>query len=476
MERPLEELWKDEGLEQKYGFEERVASSTMAIVVAARHLELDERVAIKFLSPDAIRSQTAVARFRSEAKAAAKIKSQHVVRIIDVSTTSRNVPYIVMEFLDGKDLDRLLADYGERRTPITDAVDFILQASEAVAEGHALGIVHRDLKPANLFCVDRGDGYPLIKVLDFGISKVAPRLGNMDQTNRNEILGSPRYMSPEQIESAADVDLRSDIWALGVILYEAIAGHPPFNDERIIGLWNKIRHIPAVPLPELRPECPAELWTVVNRCLAKDPALRYAHLGELAKALAPFAPDRSRACIARILFTSSTNDTSSPRTSPFSDSFDRVMTQRDYGRLRPVLVIGALFVLMAGLLHLILNQRHTGATSSHSTVALPTPATEAAAVATLSASVSPELHPLLPPYTPTTDAVFSMRSAAPQMPQRRAATANSHEARPIPAPRASAAPLRVAAPQSATTGSMAHSGRGSAVDFSWPMAPVTERR
>ena len=177
MERLLEEVWLDKGLEGKYLFERHIATSSMAVVVAARHLELEERVVIKFLSPDALRSNTAVSRFRSEAKAAAKIKSQHVVRIIDVSTTSSNVPYIVMEYLDGKDLEQLLAQFPERRAPVADAVDFILQASEAVCEGHSLGIVHRDLKPANLFCIDRGDGFPLIKVLGFGISKFTTLAG-----------------------------------------------------------------------------------------------------------------------------------------------------------------------------------------------------------------------------------------------------------------------------------------------------------
>ena len=326
MERILDEVWSDRGLEGKYLFEQHIATSSMAVVVAARHLELDERVAIKFLSPDAMRSNTAVSRFRSEAKAAAKIKSQHVVRIIDVATTANNIPYIVMEYLDGKDLERLLGEFADRRAPILDAVDFVLQASEAVCEGHALGIVHRDLKPANLFCVDRGDGYPQIKVLDFGISKFTSTQSAVARTDRHEILGSPRYMSPEQIESASTVDPRTDIWSLGVILYEALAGIPPFDDERILGLWRKIKEVEPVPVPSLRVDCPSELWSAVARCLAKDPVDRFVDLGELTRALAPFAPDRSRSCIGRILWLTENNKSSTIKSSLFTDAYDRVTT------------------------------------------------------------------------------------------------------------------------------------------------------
>lgn len=353
MEGLSSDIFSDPALDGKYRFERHVASSAMAVVVIARHLELDEKVAVKFLSPDALRSNAAVSRFRREARAAAKIKNQHVVRIIDVSTTESGIPYMVMEFLDGQDLERLIAKYPGRQAPIGDAIDFILQASEAVIEGHALGIVHRDLKPANLFCVDRGDGYPMIKVLDFGISKftTAPS-GDVERTDQHEILGSPRYMSPEQITSAWSVDQRSDVWSLGVILYEAIAGVPPFKEDIIPELWRKIRLEDPPALTELRPDCPEELSEVIFKCLEKDPAKRYGDLSALARDLAPFALDRSRGSIARIRWTVDSSNDVSTRPSTYSDSYDRPLTSRTKRRRQRWLYTGiaaAVVGLMVGV-------------------------------------------------------------------------------------------------------------------------------
>jgi eukaryotic-like serine/threonine-protein kinase len=334
VERLPEGVWTDQALEGKYQFERHIAMSAMAVVVVARHLQLDERVAIKFLSQDALRSDAAVTRFYREAQAAARIKNNHVVRIIDVASTTTGIPYIVMEFLDGHDLERLLGSYPNHQAPIDDAVDFILQASEAVSEGHSLGIIHRDLKPANLFCVDRGDGYPMIKVLDFGISKFVATTADVARTDRHEILGSPRYMSPEQIDSACGVDHRTDIWSFGVILYEAIAGRTPFNGDQVPELWRKIRHEEPDALPTIRGDCPTELWAVVNRCLRKDKSQRFTDLGELAQALAPHAPERSRASIARIRWTVEANSQSSTRPSTSSGVYDRAVTPTGRGHSR----------------------------------------------------------------------------------------------------------------------------------------------
>lgn len=343
-------IWTDPGLDGKYRFERHLASSLMAVVVVARHLELDERVAIKFLSPEALRSPAAVARFRREARAAAKIKNQHVVRIIDVAATETGIPYIVMELLEGKDLERLLAEWPERRASIANAIDFILQAAEAVIEGHTLGIVHRDLKPANLFCVDRGDGYPMIKVLDFGISKFTTALGDVDHTDQHEILGSPRYMSPEQITGAWSVDQRTDIWSLGVILYEALAGVPPFKDSIIPELWRKIRSEAPVSLKQLRPEIPEGLEEVVSKCLEKESSKRYGDLSELARDLAPFAPERSRASIARIRFTIDSSNDSSTRPSSYSDPAARPSSgHRAHKNRRSRLLYGGMTAAAVGL-------------------------------------------------------------------------------------------------------------------------------
>jgi len=344
-----QEIWDGELLDGKYRFERPLASSSMAIVVIARHIELDERVAIKFLSPHAVRSSSALARFRREARAAAQIKNQHVVRIIDVATTQTSVPYIVMEYLDGMDLERQLSLYPDRKAPIHDAVDFVLQASEAIAEGHQLGIVHRDLKPANLFCSDRGDGYPMIKVLDFGISKVRTAIGDVDRTDQHEILGSPRFMSPEQIDSSRDVDLRTDIWSLGVILYEALSGTAPFNAETIPELWRRIRSESPPELRRFRPECPYALAEVIARCLQKEPANRYADLGELATALAPIAPERSRASIARIKWTMVPATSGSTRPSTVAIEYGQVTTARTIPRRPWLFAVGTIAAIIAGI-------------------------------------------------------------------------------------------------------------------------------
>jgi serine/threonine protein kinase len=297
----------DEGeiLAGKYRVERVLGIGGMGVVVAALHLALDERVAIKFLLPEALSNAEAVARFAREARAAVKIKSQHVARVIDVGTLETGAPYMVMEFLKGQDLSNHLREWGA--LPITDAVDFVLQACEALAEAHALGIIHRDLKPANLFLTTLADGSPCVKVLDFGISKLTnpaasgPDLG---MTKTQTMMGSPLYMSPEQMASARDVDGRADIWAMGTILYELLTGRVPFNADTMPQLCAMILQYPPDPPRALRPEIPEGLAHVVLRCLEKDRARRFGNVAELANALAPFgsrAASRSAERVSRVL-------------------------------------------------------------------------------------------------------------------------------------------------------------------------------
>lgn len=294
------DIWREHSFVQRFQVEAELGSGGQAIVVSAYHRELDERVALKFLLPEVAQSTAAVARFRREARAAAKIKNEHVVRIFDVCSTESGLPYIVMEHLTGHDLEHCLQTAENHQLEVGIALDFILQASEALAEGHRFGIVHRDLKPANLFCVDRDDGSPMIKVLDFGISKIKPLAGDVERTDRYEILGSPRYMSPEQIDASRDVDLRSDIWSLGVILYQALTGRAPFASDIVAELWHLVRTA-TPPLPStLRADLPLALDGIVMRCLEKERTRRYANLGELAEALYYIAPPRCRRSIERI--------------------------------------------------------------------------------------------------------------------------------------------------------------------------------
>src|SRR6185295_7457724 len=195
---------------------------------AATHIHLQQQVALKFLLPEYLNNLPVVERFVREARASAALRGEHVCRVSDVGALDSGAPYIVMELLDGGDLASLLAHGGPLQVPI--ACDYILQACVGVAEAHALSIVHRDLKPANLFLTRRTDGAPLIKVLDFGIAK-AQGDASFSLTQTASVLGSPGYMSPEQLRSSRDVDLRSDIWSLGVILYELVVGRPPFTGE-----------------------------------------------------------------------------------------------------------------------------------------------------------------------------------------------------------------------------------------------------
>ncbi len=286
----------------KYVIDRELGEGGMGILFAATHRALHQKVAIKFLKSKYASEAGARERFLREARAAAAITSEHAARIQDVDETDTGLPFIVMELLDGTDLDRLLSD--RKRIPALEAVGYVLEACEAIAEAHAAGIVHRDLKPSNLFLAERANGTRIVKVLDFGISKSilqdeeAPSKKSL--TAPNTLLGSPQYMSPEQVRNAKTVDARSDVWALGVILYELIAGVPPFECESIPELYAKILASPPTPLRKVVSDAPTGLGEVVASCLAKDVDERVPSVGALAMALAPFAPAGSEARVDRI--------------------------------------------------------------------------------------------------------------------------------------------------------------------------------
>jgi serine/threonine protein kinase len=286
----------------KYRIERILGRGGMGVVVAAHHLQLDEKVALKFLLPEALHSPEAVGRFVREARAAVKIKSEHVARVVDVGQLENGAPYIVMEYLDGGDL----ADWLQHRgaLPIGQAVDFILQTCEAIADAHALGIVHRDLKPANLFCIRRSDGQLSIKVLDFGISKVTTAgAPGHDMTRTSALMGSPFYMSPEQMQLSKGVDSRTDIWALGIILFELVTGRTPFVAQAVTELAIKVVNEPPASLRALVPSAPRALEQVIARCLEKDRARRFQTVGELAIALSDFGSKAARTSVERVLGT-----------------------------------------------------------------------------------------------------------------------------------------------------------------------------
>jgi serine/threonine-protein kinase len=286
---------------EKYRIDGRLGEGGMGIVLRAHHLLLDQPVALKILRPEIAARPTAVTRFLNEARAALRIQSPHVGRVIDVGSAATG-PFIVLELLDGVDLSRLLEGNGP--LPVVTAVDYVLQALEAVAEAHALGIVHRDLKPANLFLARRASGGGMIKVLDFGISKLpllTPSGAAPDVTLSNTILGSPRYMSPEQVLDAKNVDGRADVWAIGIILYELLTGKVPFSGATGRSLLEEVLSAP-IPSPStLRPDLPPGLEEVILRCLERNVEKRFADALAIAHALAPFGQrDSSRLAVDRI--------------------------------------------------------------------------------------------------------------------------------------------------------------------------------
>jgi serine/threonine-protein kinase len=287
-------------LAEKYRVERILGAGGMGVVVAARHEELNILVAIKFLLPHVLSNQDAVSRFAREARAAVRIKSEHVSRVTDVGTLDTGAPYMVMEYLEGTDLASYL--HARTRLSVDKSVHFVLQACQAIAEAHLLGIVHRDLKPANLFLTRAADGSDIVKVLDFGISKNidpdASHTGSM--TTAAGALGSPTYMSPEQLTEAGQVDERTDIWALGVILFELLVGFPPFRADNLPKLFLAILHQNPPSPAQARPGLPPALVNAILRCLEKDRTKRFANIDELAVALSEVAPARARLSIERI--------------------------------------------------------------------------------------------------------------------------------------------------------------------------------
>jgi serine/threonine-protein kinase len=287
-------------LVEKYRVKQVLGAGGMGVVVSAEHVQLGQTVALKFLRPNAFAGQSAVERFLREARASAKLKSEHVVRVTDVGTLDTGAPYMVMEHLTGTDLAAELVK--RQRLPVEEALGYLLQACEAIAEAHAAGIVHRDLKPSNLFLTRYPDGSPLVKVLDFGISKTLSKTTDLEPslTGTAELMGSPRYMSPEQIRAAKQLDGRSDVWSLGVILYELLAGRAPFDGDSLPEVLAQISADPPIALDDVCKGLPEGLEAVILRCLEKNRDDRYGSVGALALALSPYASAAGRRSIERI--------------------------------------------------------------------------------------------------------------------------------------------------------------------------------
>jgi len=273
----------------KYRVDAILGHGGVGVVAACTHLALNERVAIKMLRENALDSEDSVERFMREAQAAAKLRSEYVARVTDVGKLETDVPYMVMELLDGQDLGKLIQLHGS--LPAPSVVDLAIQTADALAEAHSHGIVHRDIKPSNLFVVAGDDGWT-IKVLDFGISK-SPAASEMRLMQTQSLLGTPAYMSPEQMRSARLVDARTDIWSLGIVMYEALEGRLPFPADSFSEMCLKVCSDPQPPMSRT----PPKLAHVVEKCLAKEPDERYQSMAQLARDLVRFATDPARAAM-----------------------------------------------------------------------------------------------------------------------------------------------------------------------------------
>jgi serine/threonine protein kinase len=270
----------------KYRVERVLGQGGMGVVLEATQLDLERRVALKFLRTAVLPEKgAALTRFEREARTVARLRGAHIVQVYDVGRLAEGEPFIVMELLSGEDLSAMLDR--ERRLPVATAVDFVLQACEAMAEAHVAGVIHRDLKPANLFVSKTTDGRPLLKVLDFGISKLLSETTSLNLTSG--ALGSPLYMSPEQLGSAKDIDHRTDVWSLGAILYELLSGTPAFDAAGLPQVCARIMLGAADPIRKHRPEVPQEIEQTIIQCLRRYPDERLLSVADLAAALLPFA-------------------------------------------------------------------------------------------------------------------------------------------------------------------------------------------
>jgi serine/threonine protein kinase len=268
----------------KYALLRRIGEGGMGVVYEAMHLRLHQRLAIKVLRPDVAEKGEVLARFEREARITAQLRSIHSARVIDVDHLPNGLPYIVLEYLEGNDLEDELLATGP--LPIAEAVDIVIQVADAMKEAHDLGIVHRDLKPANLF-VCRAGTRRIMKILDFGISRIEK--GEKRITLDSSYVGTPHYAAPEQLRDASGADARSDVWSLGVVLFELLTGVAPFT-----GAGHEvIARVMVDPVPSPsghRPDLPRELERVVLRALQRDPVQRFQSMTELSNALAPFGP------------------------------------------------------------------------------------------------------------------------------------------------------------------------------------------
>ncbi len=453
-----------EVVDDKYVVLRIIGEGGMGTVVAAEHLRLRQHVAIKFLNPQLMHVAQIVERFDREARAAATLRSPHVARVTDVEHTAEGVPYMVMELLEGVDLETERV----RRTtlPFPEVVDYVLQACGALAEAHEAGIVHRDLKPGNLFLAqDTAVGRVTVKVLDFGISKFL-KDDDVKLTSAGAVIGTALYMSPEQIRGDASIDARSDIWSLGVILYELITGEAPWTgpSTRIAAM------IVSAEVPDIRKrtDVPPALAATIHAMLAKSAAHRPSTIRDVAAALAPFAPPGSiGAEVAELVRRRSPESgrrlehVTTPPSAPSPERYKLVVSstamperstmaatitsaaataptvfEPPRGRGRAIAGVAVAATVMIGLavvatMKLGASKRPVAAASAEaSTSATATAVSSVASVTSVPASAAPES----PPPAPVTSARPAAAGSGRKLPSARPAPSPPHSAPPGPAP------------------------------------------
>jgi serine/threonine-protein kinase len=276
----------------KYRIEERISEGGMGTVYRATHVLMEKAVAIKVLHPSLAADDKIVARFTREAKAASRISNPHALNVTDFGESENGIVFLVMEYLRGKTLKEVIR--GESPLPLARVVEVTRQICGALDAAHAEGVVHRDLKSDNIMLEEVAGGSDWAKVLDFGIAKIQEPVGqDPELTAPNLIIGTPQYMSPEQCSQASDIDSRSDIYSLGIILYEMLTGHVPFTGESATTIM--LKHLQEAPPSVLdeRKDLPPAVGEVVARALSKLPDERQQSAGELAEAFAAAATDET---------------------------------------------------------------------------------------------------------------------------------------------------------------------------------------
>ena len=385
----------------KYVITRHLGEGGMGIVFEALHVRLRQPVALKFLKPAALAFPESVTRFEREARATGQLRGPHVAHVLDVDVDDQGLPYIVMELLTGRDLDAEM-QLRPGPFPISEAVDYVVQACAGMAEAHALGIVHRDLKPSNLFLAEDEDGTRTLKVLDFGISKMMQLPSSVTSTCVS--MGTPLYMSPEQVRSSKYVDQRTDVWSLGVMLYELLAGVPPFSGTAT----SCIAAIIADDVPLLstfRADVPEALVAALAKALQKDVSQRYADVYAFAEALAPFAlgPTPTFTTVVSRPSYSSVPDEAQPLMSVRPPSAPRAIstpgvttTAKIFGKLnkqKTRKLPNARIVLAAGVALLCIPVLMLGSRSANATRAVESPSHTLGESASLSMLTNATLAP-----------------------------------------------------------------------------------